>query len=97
MPFKKIVASDDVDYMMGKILHSKKPYSGYNAKTYKWCDDMIKEGVIDSARTTSAAIKYSTGQAAVVISAKCVVSPPNHIRLEPNDMGVQRAKQVGLD
>lgn len=90
LPFKTISASDDVSYQMSKILHSKHPNSGFNAKTGRWSNDLIKDGIIDPARVEKCAIKYSTAQACAAIMSNCAVVPLDNIHIVPNDAAYDR-------
>ncbi len=91
-PFKRISASDDVSYQMSKIIHSKRPYSGFNAKTGLWSEDLVKDGIIDPARVLINALANSTEQAATVILSACSVSLPDSVQLTPNDEVYDRTR-----
>lgn len=90
LPFKTISASDDVSYQMSKILHSKSANSGFNAKTGKWSNDLVADGIIDPARVEKCAIKYATAQACAAVMSNCAVTPLSNMHIVANDIAYDR-------
>jgi chaperonin GroEL len=88
MPAKTIISSvsKDAELLMSKIEKHKNFNFGFNAKTEKLTNDLLKDGVIDPVKVTKTALIYSTSNATTFLTTDCVITLdlPN-TRMDAND------------
>ena len=88
MPAKTIISSvsKDSELLMSKIEKNKNFNFGFNAKTEKLTNDLLKDGVIDPVKVTKTALIYSTSNATTFLTTDCVITLdlPN-TRMDAND------------
>lgn len=74
-PLKKIAKNAGVngDVVLGNINKSRKTNYGFNAKTNKYVDDMIEEGIIDPKKVTRTAIENAASIAGMILTTECTM------------------------
>ena len=77
IPMTRIISSVTRDYafIISNVKHSENLYSGYNAKTQTYVDDMFVEGIIDPYNVEKYALTYATAVAGVFITTECAIVP----------------------
>lgn len=75
-PFRAILvnAGLDADAIQTLVLEKNKVSYGYNVAEEK-IQDLVKEGIVDPAKVTRAALEHAVSVAGMILTTECVISP----------------------
>ena len=76
-PLRQIVLNTgnaDGSVAVEKIMNSEKENAGFNAKTEKFSDDLIKEGIIDPVKVTRTALQNAVSAAAIFLTTEAAIA-----------------------
>jgi len=91
-PLKQIVVNAgkrEAAVVLNEIVKSDKINFGYNAKTDKYEDDMIKSGIIDPLKVTRTALENAVSVSAMLLTTEAVITDL------PEEKGVQMPPMGG--
>jgi chaperonin GroEL len=74
-PLRQIVANtgNDSGVVINEVKKSNNNF-GYDARSEKYCDDMIKSGIIDPAKVSRVALENAASVAGLILTTECVIA-----------------------